>query len=78
MEGTPLTIEIEKFKSELLKVEGVTGVHDLHVWSLGPRQMSMSAHLVSTSPSLSLKLATQMCKKYKIYHSTLQIENPED
>ena len=37
MEGTPLTIEIDNFRSELLKVEGVLDVHDLHVWSLGPK-----------------------------------------
>lgn len=38
----------------------------------------MSAHIYTSTPSETLTSATAICKKHKIYHSTLQIENVDD
>ncbi len=71
MEGSPLDIEVEAFKSKLNKVDGVSNIHDLHVWTLASGRLAMSAHIISENPSVSLKKATKVCKDYGIYHSTL-------
>lgn len=34
MEGTPTHIDPEEIEASLLKIPGVTLVHDLHVWNL--------------------------------------------
>lgn len=74
MEGSPIE-SIENMEEDLLKVDGVMEVHDLHVWSLSMGKMIMTAHLVSDKPQESLKLACEMIfKKYGIDHSTIQVE----
>ncbi len=45
MEGTPMELDHEDFEEKLKKVEGVSGLHDLHVWSLGVGKPAMSAHM---------------------------------
>jgi zinc transporter 2 len=56
-------------------VKGVTDVHDLHVWALNMGKASMSCHLESTDPMVSLKKATRMINiKYKILQTTIQVE----
>lgn len=47
MEGTPVEVEIEKLKKELTEIEGVTEIHDMHVWSLSANKLTISAHIIS-------------------------------
>ena len=81
MEGAPAhidSLEVEQFLTEL---PGVSGVHDLHIWTLSGSTPILTAHLVleksiSTKPILSL--ATRLLlERYEISHATLQIE-PHD
>lgn len=51
MEGTPGEIEIADLEKELLAIEGVKEIHDLHVWSLSANKLSMSCHISTNSPS---------------------------
>lgn len=46
MEGTPFTLAPEEVGRTLATVPGVTSVHDLHIWSVSPEQVMLSAHLV--------------------------------
>jgi zinc transporter 2 len=71
MEGSPEELELEKFETTLGSVEGVKEIHDLHVWSLSANKLAMSAHIISDKPAVSLRDTTKICKKYKIYHSTI-------
>jgi cobalt-zinc-cadmium efflux system protein len=36
MEGVPLHLSLEEIGKAMAGVEGVTSVHDLHIWSLTP------------------------------------------
>ena len=75
MEGCPIE-NVEKLQKRLEKIEGVTEVHDLHVWSLSMGKVSMTCHMKSTNPQLSLAKATElMVNKYKITHTTIQVED---
>jgi zinc transporter 2 len=79
MEGSPLNFDMEILKNDLLKVKGVSEVHDLHVWSLSVGKISLSCHLISDDPQNSLREAVTICKKkYKIKHSTIQVESSLD
>ena len=75
MEGVPVGIAMHEFEEELQGIPGVKELHDLHVWSLSVGKPAMSAHIFSENPSLTLREATKLCRRYGIYHSTLQIEN---
>lgn len=54
MEGQPDHINYDLVRRKLEKVIGVKNVHDLHVWSLNPGYVSLSAHITSTEPSSTL------------------------
>ena len=76
MEGSPLEVDVENLKMDLMNIKGVTECHDIHVWCLSVGKISMSCHLVSTNPQESLKEASDICrKKYKIKHATIQVES---
>ncbi|CAG9320224.1 SLC30A2 [Blepharisma stoltei] len=78
LEATPKGVKIKEIKEALKKVEGVINLDDLHVWSLSAGNTSLSCHLISNSPEISLEAATQVCKeKFKICHTTIQIIRPE-
>lgn len=76
MEGTPVEIEIEKFKKQLLSIKHVIEIHDLHIWSLSRGKPSLSCHIFAEeNPKKVLKESTRLCRAAGIYHSTIQIED---
>ena len=48
-ESSPSHIDVEELRSALCAVEGVTEVHDLHVWTLVPGKDMVTAHLTSSA-----------------------------
>jgi zinc transporter 2 len=75
MEGSPVELNIDQLTKDLLKVRGVIEIHDLHVWSLSVGKLSLSCHLISNNPQISLSKAAKLLKnKYGISHSTIQVE----
>ena len=77
MESTPEDLDMIEFTEDLNAVEGVEDIHDLHVWSLTHGKPSMTAHIRGTNPDNILRKATLVCRKYGIYHSTIQVEKFE-
>jgi len=73
MEGTPSGINYERLKIDLLALEDVEEVHDLHIWSLSPKHLALSAHLVSKK-DVTQEAMEMIHKKYKIFHTTIQID----
>jgi zinc transporter 2 len=80
MEGSPLEFDVADMEKNLGEIDGVTGVHDIHVWSLSIGKISMSCHLITNEPQKSLVLARDFIKKkYGITHTTIQVElNTDD
>ena len=75
MEASPLEFDVDQLKNDLMSVQGVIEVHDIHVWSLSIGKISMSCHLTTTDPQNSLILARNLIKKkYNITHTTIQVE----
>ena len=50
-ESSPTHIDVEELRSALGAVDGVTDVHDLHVWTLSPGKDMCTAHLTSAADS---------------------------
>lgn len=78
MEGTPEGIDTKQIKEQLLTVEHVKDVHDLHVWSITSDFPALSCHLVvkeGTSQQEALKNANELLhREYGIHHTTIQID----
>lgn len=79
IEGTPSHLCHEEIKSSILKVNGVTGVFDLHLWTISSGIHALSAHVVvintSKSQAILQEINSILEKNFKITHATIQIES---
>jgi cobalt-zinc-cadmium efflux system protein len=80
LEGTPRGIDPDAVARSLAAMEGVNGVHHLHIWALGPSLPALSCHLMvgdvpvrTTSPLLD-QITRMLAKEYSIAHATIQFE----
>lgn len=87
LESTPPDVDMQKMVGDITQVEGVLGVHDLHVWSITQSLRTMSAHIltedipVSAGAEIQSRINELVYHRYNIAHATLQLEcvdcNPE-
>lgn len=79
MEGVPASVDMEKVTKALLSINGVTSIHDLHIWTITSNLDSLSCHLVvedSADGYGVLQKAIEMLNaEFRIDHATIQIEN---
>jgi len=79
IEGTPSHLCHDEIKSSLLNVKGVTGVFDLHVWTITSGIYALSAHVVvlniNKSQAILQEINSTLEKNFKISHATIQIES---
>ncbi|MGQ9469575.1 MAG: cation diffusion facilitator family transporter [Nitrososphaerales archaeon] len=78
MESTPEHISPKEVEEVLLRIDGVKGVHDLHLWTITSGIYSMSVHLIIDRPEEWISISEEAKKvlkgKFKIAHATIQIE----
>ncbi len=80
LENTPHDINMEQMFNDLMRVDGVRGVHDLHVWSITQNLRAMSAHVLTDDVPISSGAAIQreindvLLRRYRISHATIQLE----
>jgi cobalt-zinc-cadmium efflux system protein len=78
-ESSPRHIDVEELRRALGAVTGVTGVHDLHVWTLVPGKDMVTAHLTSTADAaMVLDGARTVLTARGLAHATVQVETPGD
>jgi cobalt-zinc-cadmium efflux system protein len=81
LEGTPRGMELERISATIAAIQGVNGVHDLHVWSLGSESHALSCHIsiqdIPPSESEHILRQVQDClrQNFKITHTTIQFEH---
>ena len=80
MESTPRDVDVTRLLRDLGRISGVSGVHDLHVWSIAGGMRALSAHIqvvdrpLSACDALREKINTLLANNYAIGHTTLQFE----
>jgi len=81
LEGAPHGVDLAQVRSTILESEGIASVHDLHVWSLDSEQLALSCHVVvpkdlytADGEHLVRRLEQQLCERFEIGHTTLQVE----
>lgn len=79
LEGVPDGMDSRDVEYALLGCEGVQGLHDLHVWSLGSGHVSLSVHLVAAPGHAQQDILTRaralLAQRFHIHHSTVQVES---
>jgi cobalt-zinc-cadmium efflux system protein len=80
LESTPRDVDLKSMVDDIMRVHGVLGVHDLHVWSLTRNLRTMSAHILTEDIPISAGARIQnevnglVAQRYNIAHATLQLE----
>jgi cobalt-zinc-cadmium efflux system protein len=78
LESVPRGVSLDKVRADLVALPGVTGVHDLHVWTLATGVVALSCHLhiqEGTDYAQLLDATNEMLHDlHEIHHATLQLE----
>jgi cobalt-zinc-cadmium efflux system protein len=80
MEATPSDVDVDAMVSDILHVQGVRGVHDLHIWSITRGLRTLSAHIltddipISEGTRIQFAVSETLFHNYGIAHATLQLE----
>ncbi|MEO8176198.1 MAG: cation diffusion facilitator family transporter [Sphingomicrobium sp.] len=75
--GVPSGIEVDQVDAALGALDGVVGVHHLHVWALSTTETALTAHLVvpeRSSDELLARARKMLHDRFHIQHCTLQLE----
>lgn len=80
IEGTPRGLTATEVGEAMQEHPAVSKVHDLHVWTVSPGYISLSAHVVLDDQSLSeaqsviQRLKEVLAERFGIEHTTIQFE----
>jgi len=80
MEQVPQHIDMEKVKEDIMKIKGVNSVHHIHLWTIGSRRYSMSAHIdvdnieICDGALIIDEINHILSHEYNIQHTTIQLE----
>jgi cobalt-zinc-cadmium efflux system protein len=84
LEGTPAHIDLAAMRDAMLQVDGVLGVHDLHVWTITSGMDAMSGHVVvppdwggRSHGEILRDLHQLVHDRFGIHHATIQTEPPD-
>lgn len=80
LESTPAHIPLPAVRGQLEAIPGIESVHDLHVWSVTPAMVAMSAHCVvreSDQHQHVLEHIHDAMRLFGIEHVTIQLEKNE-
>ncbi len=81
LQAAPEHLDLDQLADELAAIDGVVGVHDLHVWTLTSEMDAASVHLVTSSAADSHAVLDDarrcLAERHGIAHGTFQVE-PDD
>jgi zinc transporter 1 len=80
-ERCPDSVNSEDVAAELMKIEGLLAVHELHIWELSKGSMLAILHLVVDSKEhnrVVLEHAHNLMMSYGVFSTTVQIEFADD
>jgi len=84
LDAVPQHIDREAVHNYLLEIDGVSEVHDLHIWALSTNESCLTAHLVMPENTLwdaesgYGDIGKALDDQFRIQHVTLQIEKDFD
>lgn len=82
MSAVPAAIDPQAVRRYLETCNGVTAVHDLHIWPMSTTDTALTAHLVvpggHPGDEFLMRAASELRHRFGIGHTTLQIETDAD
>jgi len=82
VQAAPAGTDLDAISAALAGIEGVGGVHDLHVWTLTSEMDVLTAHLAVNdgrdSQVVLHRARTLLADQFHLSHATLQVETADD
>ena len=80
MEVVPSEVDLNMLRNELLNIDGIKNIHELHVWKNDNEEISFTAHILldNYEKHNNYRIINEIKQKlavYDIFHMTVQIEN---
>jgi cobalt-zinc-cadmium efflux system protein len=79
LDSVPRNIDPVAVRSFLTALDGVTAVHDLHIWGLSTTQTALTVHLVRPNATIDddwlHRVGQELHDRFGVEHSTIQIES---
>ena len=78
LDAVPRGIHLTEVREYLDGLEGVTEVHDLHVWPMSTTETALTAHLLMPAghpgDDYLMRVCEELKSRFRIHHTTVQIE----
>lgn len=78
LQGVPRGFALKAIRAAMSEVDGVTGVHDLHLWSVAGDDASLTAHVAvaeeANAEGVRRALADMLEVRFAVHHATIQTE----
>ncbi len=84
LDAVPQHIDRQAVHNHLMEIDGVSQVHDLHIWALSTNESCLTAHLVMPENTLwdadsgYGDISKALNDEFRIQHVTLQVEKDLD
>jgi cobalt-zinc-cadmium efflux system protein len=79
MDAVPAGVDRAAVQTYLSGLDGVSDVHDLHIWAMSTTETALTAHLVRPGAGVDDRFLADVCmelsQRFGIGHATLQIES---
>lgn len=81
LEGTPTHIDTQKVEETILSIDGVYGIHDLHIWTISSGIEALSVHISHGEDidhsALLTNVRNRLHQNFGIDHLTIQLETAD-
>ena len=77
LDAVPENISLKEVKDYLQNLPEVSDLHDLHIWAMSTTAAALTVHLstkIQTDVSFINNIQENLHKKFRIEHSTIQVE----
>ena len=81
LDAVPRDIALGDVREYLAALDGVSEVHDLHIWAMSTNEIALTAHLVrpgGSNDAFLHRVCEGLSHRFNIHHATLQVEADGD
>jgi len=81
MDSVPADVDLKELAARLETMDGVQGIHHIHIWQLDEHRRALEAHVIvplgdlSETERVKVSLKKILSEEFSIHHSTLEMES---